>query len=87
VVFAHVLDGNGDLVAQHDGVPAVGFRPTSSWQAGELIADDHWIELPADAALQDATLSVGLYRPADVTRLDRSDGSGDNSYFMPLDRP
>lgn len=87
VVFTHLLGPGGALLAQHDGVPAVGFRPTSGWQPGERIADDHWIELPAGAALAEATLSVGLYRPADLSRLDRSDGSGQNSYLMPLELP
>ncbi len=87
VAFAHLLDPAGNLLAQHDGVPAVGFRPVASWQPGELIADDHWIVLSEGGLPAGATLSVGLYRPADVTRLDRSDGSGENSYLMPLELP
>ena len=87
VVFTHVLDASGNLLAQHDGVPAVGFRPAAGWQPGELIADDHWIVLPEGGLPAGGTLSVGLYRPQDVTRLDRGDGSGENSYLMPLDLP
>jgi hypothetical protein len=38
-VFAHLLDQNGRLVAQQDGEPVGGSRPTTSWSAGEVIRD------------------------------------------------
>lgn len=86
VAFVHVLDEDGNLIAQHDGIPVTGFRPTPSWQPGERVVDEHWIELPLPVTgLDRATVSTGLYRPEDVTRLDRSDGSGENSYSMPLE--
>ena len=68
-VFVHLVDAEGGVVAQHDGVPMVGFRPTSSWVPGEIVADWHWIEL-AEADRQDGTrLAIGLY---DATTGQRS---------------
>jgi len=60
VVFVHVLDASGALVAQHDGEPVGGSRPTTSWQAGETIADRHAIVLPPDLPAGTYTLQAGL---------------------------
>lgn len=66
-VFVHLLDGAGNLVAQHDGIPVVGFRPTSSWDAGEVIEDWHWLALPAVVG-DEHQLSIGLYNSASGER-------------------
>ncbi len=47
-VFVHLLDETGWLVAQHDGVPLLGTRPTISWQPGERLLDRHDIVLPGN---------------------------------------
>jgi hypothetical protein len=60
----HLLDAEGQVLAQHDGVPAVGFRPTSGWAAGEVVLDSHWLVAPGAGAFDGARLSVGLYDPA-----------------------
>ncbi len=54
-VFLQLLDTNGKLVAQNDGLTADGFFPTTLWPAGRIIADRREIELPA-------TTKPGLYR-------------------------
>ena len=59
-VFVHLLDGRGEKVGQHDGEPADGARPTDQWRAGELIADRHGLEVPADASGPFSVL-IGLY--------------------------
>jgi hypothetical protein len=57
-VFVHALNGDGQLVAQHDSPPMMGSYPTSLWDAGELIEDVH----PLEGDLASATgLEVGLY--------------------------
>ena len=68
-VFVHVLDAQGQLVAQADSVPMAGFRPTSGWHAGELIVDYHWIELPPTANRDELSLSAGLYLPQSGERI------------------
>jgi len=60
-VFTQLLDGNGRLVAQHDGPPAGGLRPTNDWRPGELIADPHVISLPNTLTPGTYRLIVGLY--------------------------
>jgi mannosyltransferase len=68
VVFVHVLDANGALVAQHDGEPVGGTRPTSSWLAGETIADRHAIVLPPDQPAGSYVLQAGLTFPGQPTQ-------------------
>jgi hypothetical protein len=68
-VFIHLLDDQGELVSQHDGVPAGGARPTTGWIEGEIIVDE--IELPVGELVQGQTYSiiVGLYDPNSGQRL------------------
>lgn len=70
-VFVHLLDDQGSVLAQDDSVPAVGFRPTRSWQPEEVVVDYHWIRLPASVDLTNTRLSVGLYLPETGERLLR----------------
>jgi hypothetical protein len=46
-VYVHWTDDTGAVVAQHDGVPAAGRRPTSTWARGETVVDRHAARLPA----------------------------------------
>lgn len=55
-VSAFLLDANGQLVAQHDSFPFENSRPTTSWQANEIIYDPH--------ALTPSTLPPGVYTAA-----------------------
>jgi len=64
LVFTHLLSQDGRLIAQHDGPPAGGTRPTSSWAAGEIIADPHPMAFADTAYVGLATIAVGLYDPA-----------------------
>ena len=73
-VFVHLYATDGRLVAQHDAVPVNDLRPTSSWQPGEMITDNHGLWLPAGTA-GPLRLVVGLYDPASGKRLTLSDGS------------
>lgn len=54
----------GPPVAQHDGQPAEGTRPTSGWRPGEVIVDRHPIAVPADLAPGRYALIAALYDPA-----------------------
>jgi hypothetical protein len=77
-VFVHLLNEEGGLVSQHDGVPAGG-RPTWSWQDAEVVADRHRLAVPQDvlSRTESYTVSVGLYDYATQERLPvvRSDGT------------
>ena len=74
-VFVHVLDANGQLVAQQDNMPAHDQSVTSCWQPGEFVADPYSIAVKA-GALGPFTLEVGLYRVDTAERLRLDDGSG-----------
>jgi hypothetical protein len=45
-MFLHLVDDTGRIVAGRDASPLLGSRPTSQWQAGELLTDFHPLGLP-----------------------------------------
>jgi hypothetical protein len=70
-VFVHVEDQSRRLVAQQDGEPDAGLRPTTTWRPGDVVIDHHAIVAPASTGTYN--LYVGLYR-GDV-RLTLPDGN------------
>lgn len=68
-VFVHVFDSQGQLAAQHDGVPQNGLAPTHVWQTGQTIVDRFAIALPPDLPSGSYTIKVGLYDQATGQRL------------------
>ncbi len=75
-VFVHLLDAQGNLVAQSDGVPVQGARPTWSWWEGEVIQDAYTLSIPADLAAGTYTISVGMYDWQTGVRLPAFDATG-----------
>lgn len=69
VVFVHLMDGSGQLVAQIDARPMQGQWPTSRWQAGDRLADRYTLDLSSALPASDYTLWVGLYDPNTGERL------------------
>jgi hypothetical protein len=60
-VFVHLLDMDGNLLAQDDRfAPVYGWRPVSTWEPGELVHDLY--TLPRDERA--ATVRYGLYEQA-----------------------
>ena len=76
-VFVHLLDTDGNQIAGGDGPPVYGDYPTGMWRNGDVIIDEHRLVLPADLALGDYQVTVGLYDPLTLSRLARLDGEGD----------
>jgi len=74
-VLVQLLDRNGAIVAQADGPPARGGRPTSQWQAGETVIDSRQIALPAELAAGEYTLVFGMYRWPSLERLQMYSGA------------
>ncbi len=74
-VFVHLLDGDnpttGGPLAQHDGPPRYGRYPTSAWQTGDIVPDEHILAVPQlDAGLpSDIHLVTGMYQPDTLDRL------------------
>ncbi len=68
-VFVHLVDGDGNIVAQSDGQPANWTRPTAGWAPGEYILDSHTLSIPQGLSLDNLSLRVGLYDPDTGRRL------------------
>jgi hypothetical protein len=54
----------GEPLAQHDGVPAGGARPTTGWLPGEVVVDRHALALPEYLAPGPYLLIAALFDPA-----------------------
>lgn len=67
-VFVH-LEKEGRLLAQHDAEPAGGNFPTSLWEPGERIVDEHRLVVPSRVAPGEYRLVVGMYLLATGERL------------------
>lgn len=74
-VFVRLLDANGQAVAQVDGQPAQGTKPTLLWTPGEEISDDWTLILPIGTPPGIYTLEAGLYLPADLSPRLTLDGA------------
>lgn len=69
LVFIHMTDDAGNIVAQADGVPVNGTRLSLSWRAGEVFVDEHALQLPANLLPGTYQLWVGFYDPDTGVRL------------------
>lgn len=88
-VFVHLVGPpnpatGSNLWAQHDGWPADGQRPTTTWQAGEPIPDLHVLFVPLDAPPGQYELRVGLYHAPTGDRLLVSQPGGQGEEFVTL---
>jgi hypothetical protein len=83
--FVHLLDPNGERVAQADGPPFSGLHPTDHWLPGERLHDERQLALPLDAPPGRYQLVVGWYDPVTLDRLPLVDG-GDSLVvaYIPL---
>jgi hypothetical protein len=68
-VFVHLVDGEGAIVAQHDGFPVEGLAPTTIWQAGDVVRDERTLLLSGRLAPDTYRLLTGMYDPATMDRL------------------
>jgi 4-amino-4-deoxy-L-arabinose transferase-like glycosyltransferase len=53
-IFVHLVDDRETRIAQHDSEPQKGTAPTSTWQAGQVVVDEH-------------PLTIGLNTPSTTT--------------------
>ncbi len=61
-VFVHLTRGDGTPDAQHDSQPRGGSYPTSFWEMGEVVADQHVLKMPEGMVPGRYQLLTGLYR-------------------------
>jgi hypothetical protein len=75
ILFTHVLDSSGNIVAQVDGAPRLGTRPPNTWETGETIIDIREIALPPDLPEGTYSLITGWYDWRTGQRLLNADGA------------
>jgi hypothetical protein len=68
--FVHLLDAEGQVVAQSDQQPGGVHYPASLWQLGERLRDDHLLALPPDLPVGVYHLLAGMYDLADDGTLE-----------------
>jgi len=73
LLFAHLLDSEGRIVAQHDGPPAP--VPASAWQSGETYRSRLAVLVPPGAAPGPYHLVLGVYDPATGKRISLPGGA------------
>lgn len=77
LLFLHLMDEAGTMVAQRDTHPGTGNYPTGQWQPGERFVDTIRIYVPETAYTPvTATLSVGLYATTYRLGITGPDGEG-----------
>lgn len=74
VMFTHVLDNAGGILAQHDGLDA----PSWAWRAGDVVLQVQPVIVPVSAAPGDYPAVVGIYDRASGARLPAA-GGGDTA--------
>jgi 4-amino-4-deoxy-L-arabinose transferase-like glycosyltransferase len=72
-IYLHLLDAQGNTVAQRDTVIRQADYPTSGWRPGELAVDVADLPLPAGLALGEYRLELGVYRMDTFERLPLRD--------------
>jgi hypothetical protein len=87
-LFLHLVDGQGQLVAQQDSAPANGNAPTLWWQPGDQLPDEHELVLPAGLPAGAYVLELGVYDSANGMRLPLLDAAGvrlgDDRWQIPI---
>jgi len=76
VFFVHLVDGEGQVVAGHDGPPLGGRYPTGAWIPGEVVLDARRLVLDSDAPAGTYQLRVGMYSWPSLERLPVWDEQG-----------
>ncbi len=74
-VFVHLLDSEGNLVAQSDKLNPGEF-PTRRWPLDRYVPDEHRLTLPADLPPGEYTVATGLWVQGDGWRLPVFDAAG-----------
>lgn len=68
-LFVHLADGDGQPLAQWDGLPGLNTERTSLWPEGETFADHVLLRIPTDMAPGEYELLVGLYDASSRARV------------------
>jgi hypothetical protein len=84
-VFVHLLDSEGQLVAQSDKLNPGDF-PTRRWPSDKYVRDEHSLVIPYETPDGDYALSVGLWVADEGWRLPLLDTTSEqvsDNYLVP----
>jgi hypothetical protein len=73
-VFVHLLDAEGRMIDQSDGIPDSWRRPTPGWAVDEVVVETRSLALPDDLGAGAYEIRVGIYRE-DGVRLVTEEGN------------
>lgn len=59
--YLHLVNKEGQVIAQSDHQPGGVYYPTSLWKEGEIIRDEHTVTIPSTAPLGSYRLLTGMY--------------------------
>ena len=77
-VLVHIVDqATGEVITNGDQQPAYGSYPFSKWQASEVVADPHWVSLPAGLKPGVYQVRIGIYDKASGVRNAIADPQND----------
>lgn len=87
-VFVHLIDAEGQIVAQQDHIPGDGQFPTTGWAPNEVLTDVYQIAIPAGTPPNKYHLRVGLYDANDpnFSRLPVVEGGQVVGKYVVLER-
>ncbi len=71
-IFVHLVDAQGAIVAQHDGLDS----PAQFWQPGDRIVQLHPLKLPDGLLPGDYAVRIGLYDRETLAPYPLTDGRG-----------
>ncbi len=74
-VSLRLVDQAGRVWGQHDGQPVMNLLPTTDWEAGDFIKDEHTLEVENVTPPGEYDLEVGLYSAQSGEALDASQGT------------
>jgi hypothetical protein len=74
-VFTHLYDG--ELWGQHDGTPGCAMEPTTLWEPGRVVRDEHVIPIAPSTPTGDIPLLLGMYSLETEQRLPATGPGGE----------
>jgi uncharacterized membrane protein len=74
-VSVRISNDAGAVVAQHDGLPGQGTKPTSWWEEGWQVRDVHYLSVPPQVEPGQGTLDIVVYDSQSIQNVQFDDGS------------
>lgn len=86
-LFIHLLDAQNHIVGQRDAEPGGGARITTTWQEGEMIADNHGVLILPGTPPGEYRVEMGMYSLRSGERLPTKEGEeepGNRILLLPV---